>query len=108
LADDVFQLVSLGTAAFIDVGAANSNSIAELFSEDVYSDVGFGLRFCFPRSSGGGVVRIDVAVPLRDGPDGSKAGEPRIIFAAGQLFNARLRSEIIGAENAAANIGFDR
>jgi hypothetical protein len=54
------------------------------------------------------VVRIDVAVPLRDGPDGSKAGEPRIIFAAGQLFNARLRSEIIGAENAAANIGFDR
>ena len=108
LADDVFQIVSLGTAAFVDIGAANSNSIAELFSEDVYSDVGFGLRLCFPRSTGGGVVRIDVAVPLRDGPDGSKAGEPRIIFAAGQLFNARLRSEIIGAENAAANIGFDR
>ncbi len=108
LADDVFQLVSLGTAAFVDIGAANSNSITELFSDDVYSDVGVGLRLCFPRSSGGGIVRIDVAVPLRDGPDGSKAGDPRIIFAAGQLFNARLRSEIIGAENAAANIGFDR
>lgn len=108
ITDDVFQIVSLGTAAFIDIGAANSNSLAELFSEDVYGDVGVGLRFCFPRASGGGVVRIDVAVPLRDGPDGSKAGDPRVIFAAGQLFNARLRSEIIGAENAAANIGFDR
>lgn len=108
LVDDLFQIVSLGTAAFVDVGAANSNSLGDLFSQDVYSDVGLGLRFCFPRASGGGIVRVDVAVPLRDGPDGSKAGDPRIIFAAGQLFGARLRSEIVGAENAAANLGFDR
>lgn len=108
LVDDLFQLVSLGTAAFVDVGAASSNSLGDLFSQDVYSDVGFGLRFCFPRASGGGIVRVDVAVPLRDGPDGSKAGEPRIIFAAGQLFGARLRSELVGPENAAAKLGFDR
>ena len=100
--------MSLGTAAFVDVGAASSNSLGDLFSQDVYSDVGFGLRFCFPRASGGGIVRVDVAVPLRDGPDGSKAGEPRIIFAAGQLFGARLRSELVGPENAAAKLGFDR
>ncbi len=108
LVDDLFQLVSLGTAAFVDVGAANSNSLGDLFTQDVYSDVGVGLRFCFPRATGGGIVRIDVAVPLRDGPDGSQAGEPRIIFAAGQLFNARLRSEVVGPENAAARLGFDR
>lgn len=108
LVDDLFQIVSLGTAAFVDIGAANTNSLGDLFTKDVYGDVGFGLRFCFPRATGGGIVRVDVAVPVRDGPDGSKAGDPRIIFAAGQLFDARLRSEIIGPENAAANIGFDR
>ena len=54
------------------------------------------------------MVRMDVAFPLRDGPDGSKAGEPRLVFAAGQLFGARLRSEELGAENASSQIGFDR
>jgi hypothetical protein len=66
------------------------------------------LRFCFPRASGGGVVRMDIALPLRDGPDGSQAWDPRVVFAAGQLFGARLRSEQIGAENASSGIGFDR
>jgi hypothetical protein len=108
IADDIFQLVSLGTAVFVDVGGAASNSLGDLLTSDLYGDVGAGLRFCFPRASGGGIVRIDVAVPVRDGPDGSKAGEPRVIFAAGQLFNARLRSEAIGPENASLAIGFDR
>lgn len=108
IADDLFQLVSLGTAVFADFGAASRDSVSALFTDDLYGDIGFGLRFCFPRSSGGGVVRMDVAFPLRDGPDGSKAGEPRVVFAAGQLFGARLRSEQLGAENASSQVGFDR
>jgi hypothetical protein len=108
IADDVFQLVSLGTAFFVDVGGATRDAFSAIVEEDLYGDVGFGLRFCFPRASGGGVVRMDIAFPLRDGPDGSNAWEPRVVFAAGQLFGARLRSEIVGAENASSGIGFDR
>jgi hypothetical protein len=108
LVDDVFQLVSLGTALFVDVGAASRESLGAMVRDDLYGDVGFGLRFCFPRSSGGGVVRIDVAFPLRDGPDGSGAFEPRVVFAAGQLFGARLRSEQVGGQAASDAVGFDR
>jgi hemolysin activation/secretion protein len=108
IADDIFQLVSLGTAVFVDVGGATRDALSAIVTDDLYGDVGFGLRFCFPRASGGGIVRMDVAFPLRDGPDGSNAWDPRIVFAAGQLFGARLRSEIVGAENASSGIGFDR
>jgi hypothetical protein len=108
IADDVFQLVSLGTAFFVDLGGATRDSLSSIVTDDLYGDVGFGFRFCFPRASGGGVVRMDIAFPMRDGPDGSNAWEPRIVFAAGQLFGARLRSEMIGAENASSGIGFDR
>jgi len=108
IADDVFQLVSLGTAFFLDVGGATREELSQIVGDDLYGDLGFGLRFCFPRASGGGVVRMDIAFPMRDGPDGSNAWEPRIVFAAGQLFGARLRSEQIGAENASSGIGFDR
>lgn len=108
IADDVFQVVSVGTALFLDVGGATREDLSAIVTDDLYGDVGFGLRFCFPRSSGGGVVRMDIAFPMRDGPDGSKAWEPRIVFAAGQLFGVRLRSESVGAENASSGIGFDR
>lgn len=107
-ADDVAQLVSLGSAVFVDLGGATNSAAGDLLTTDLYGDVGFGLRFCFPRASGGGIARIDVAFPLRDGPDGSQAGEPRVVFAAGQLFNARLRSEAVGPENASLGVGFDR
>ncbi len=108
LADDLLQLVSLGTAAFVDVGGSTYNALGTLLQDDLYADVGVGLRIGFPRASGSGIVRIDLAVPLRDGPDGSGAFEPRILFSAGQLFGARLRSEVVGAENATLGVGFDR
>ena len=108
LTDDLFQLVSLGTALFVDVGGTTRDSLYSIVSDNLYGDVGFGLRFCFPRSSGGGIVRMDVAFPWRDGPDGSNAWEPRVVFAGGQLFGARLRSEVVGAENAASGVGFDK
>jgi outer membrane protein assembly factor BamA len=108
LADDIFQLVSLGTAVFIDAGGTTNDALGSILTDDLYGDVGAGLRLCFPRASGGGIVRIDVAFPMRDGPDGSNAWSPRVVFAAGQLFGARLRSETLGAENASLGVGFDR
>ncbi len=108
LLDDVFQIVSLGTAVFVDVGAASREALGTMIADDMYGDFGFGLRLGFPRASGSGIVRIDVAFPFRDGPDGSQAFEPRIVFAAGQLFGARLRSEQVGGQAASVGVGFDR
>lgn len=108
LADDVLRIFSVGTAVFVDAGGATRDSLSSIVSDDFYSTAGFGLRLGFPRSSGGGVVRMDIGWPLRDGPDGSERFEPRFIFAAGQLFGARLRSEVVGAENASVGVGFDR
>jgi len=106
--DDLFEIISLGGAVFLDAGGATRSNLPEIFADDLYADVGFGLRFAFPRSSGERVLRIDVAFPLRDGPDGSKAYEPRIIFAGGQLFGSSLRSETLGPERASVEVGFDR
>jgi hypothetical protein len=108
LTDDLFQLVSLGSAIFVDVGGTTRDDLYTIISDNLYGDVGVGLRFCFPRSSGGGIMRMDIALPWRDGPEGSKAWDPRVVLSAGQLFGARLRSEVVGAENAASGVGFDK
>lgn len=108
VADDILQLISLGTAVFLDVGGTTRGTLSSILQDELYGDAGVGLRIGFPRASGSGIIRIDLAVPLRDGPDGSQAFEPRIIASAGQLFSARLRSEQVGAENASVGIGFDR
>lgn len=107
LADDVFQLVSIGAAAFLDLGSASDDSIGQMFSDDTLADVGMGLRFAFPRSSGGRVFRVDVAFPLRDGPDGSSRYEPRIIFSGGQIFGAPSRSESFGNSLTNVAVGQD-
>lgn len=106
--DDVFKLVSIGSAFFLDVGGATEEAFSDLVSDEMYADIGFGLRLAVPRSSGGRVLRVDVALPLREGPDGSDQFEIRVIFAGGQLFDSRLRSEIVGTQNATTGIGFDR
>ena len=93
LVDDVFKFLSLGAAAFVDGGGTTSGSFDEIFTDNFYSDVGLGLRIGFPRSSRGRVVRVDVAFPLRDGPDGSDALEFRVIFSGGQLFNSLLQGD---------------
>ena len=79
-----------------------------MLQNKMYGDVGVGLRIAFPRSSGGRVLRVDLAYPFRDGPDGSGALEARLVFIGGQPFGARLRSESLGAENANVGVGFDR
>lgn len=93
LADDIFHLVSLGSAAFFDIGGASRGSFGDVLSDRLYEDVGVGLRIGFPRSSGGSVLRIDVAFPMRDGPDGSTQWEPRILFTTGQSVTASIPSE---------------
>lgn len=108
LAEDVLDLISLGGAFFFDAGGASDGDLLDLLGDDIYSDVGAGLRFAFPRSSGGSVLRVDLAFPLRDGPEGSSAGELRVVFAGGQLFSSRLDSEVLGAERANVSVGFDR
>ena len=108
LIEDVFRLVSVGGAVFIDAGGTSSNGIGDIITDELYADVGFGLRFGISRSSGGSVVRLDVAFPLREGPDGSDRFEPRILLTTGQLFSARLRSDDSSRSTAAVSAGFLR
>lgn len=108
IVEDLFRLISIGGAFFIDGGGTTTNDFGEIISNNFYSDIGFGLRFGFPRASGSGIARLDIGFPLRDGPDGSAQFEPRIIFTTGPPFGARLRSETAGAENANVTVGLDR
>ena len=108
IAEDIFKLLDVGAAGFIDVGGVTNSSIGSLIGDDLYGNVGIGLRLGFPRSSGGKVVRMDIAAPIRDGPDGTPSLEFRVIFAGGNLFDGYLRSEQVGAERANISVGFDR
>ena len=108
MAEDVFKIFSIGSAVFMDIGASTNDPFNRLFGNDVYSDVGVGLRVGFPRSSGGGILRFDIAFPLRDSDDGTKSFTPRIVIGAGQLFSSRVRSEIVGPDKSNVEIGFDR
>lgn len=93
LYEELFQLISVGGSFFLDAGATSNKNPFEGVAKRLHSNMGFGLRLNFPRSSGGSVVRIDVAFPLRDGPDGSSQFEPRLLVSTGQFFGARLRGE---------------
>ncbi|MCB0324797.1 MAG: hypothetical protein KDD69_14540 [Bdellovibrionales bacterium] len=106
LVEDVYKLVSIGGAFFLDAGGTSRSGLADIVKDNLYADVGFGLRFALTRSSGGAVVRIDFAFPLRDGPDGSGVGEPRILFTSGTLFGARLPSERLSSQAEAVSAGF--
>ena len=106
LVDDVLKLFSVGGAFFADIGGTSTEGLGDIIKDRLYADVGYGLRIGFPRASGGTVWRIDVAYPLRDGPDGSNQGEPRFLFTIGQVFSGNLRTEAPDAKQAKADIGF--
>ena len=106
LAEDVYKLVSFGAAFFVDVGGATYDSMGDLLSNELYGNVGTGLRVAFPRSSGSRVLRFDIAVPFRDGPDGSESGELRFLIAGGQLFDSFFPGERVGSDNTAVDFGF--
>ena len=106
IAEDIFRLVNLGGAVFFDAGGAANSGLGDVLSERLYSDVGLGLRFGLLRSTGGTVIRVDLAFPLRDAPDGTPAYEPRLLISAGQAFDARLRSEYPTLESSRLSSGF--
>jgi hypothetical protein len=106
LVEDVFRLLSIGGALFFDAGGTSDDGFSDLIKDHLYADVGFGLRFGVSRSSGGAVIRADVAFPLRDGPDGSGTFEPRFIVTAGQAFSAKLPSETLRSQAASVSAGF--
>ena len=91
--EDLYRLISIGSAVFSDFGGTSDGAYGRIFQDELHGDVGFGLRFGFNRSSGGGVLRLDLAFPVNDGDDGSKAWEPRFLITAGQVLNARLPNE---------------
>lgn len=106
--DDIYDLVSMGGAAFFDAGGASNRALGTLLTRDLYADVGLGLRLAFPKSSGGRTLRVDLAFPLRDGPDGSGAWQLRVVLQGGQLFDSHLRSESLGTERSNIVVGTDR
>jgi outer membrane translocation and assembly module TamA len=73
---------------FFDIGGATTSNIGSLLGEELYSDVGTGLRIGIPRLTGGGVIRLDAAYPLRDGPDGSMRYQLRFIITGAQAFSS--------------------
>ncbi|MCB0336275.1 MAG: hypothetical protein KDD62_08210, partial [Bdellovibrionales bacterium] len=81
LFENVLQLLDIGGAVFAEFGGSTTESYGELFSDHMYGDVGVGLRLGFPRSSGSRILRFDLAFPLRDGPEGSQAFEPRFLVS---------------------------
>ena len=108
LVDGIYDLVSLGSAFFFDAGGASNSPLGTILQDELYADVGAGLRLAFPKSTGGRVLRVDLAFPLRDGPDGSGAWEVRVVLQGGQLFDSKLRSESMGAERSNIVVGTDR
>lgn len=104
--EDVLQLFSVGSALFIDVGGTSDTGLGSVVKDELYADVGAGLRLGFPRASGGSVWRLDVAFPLRSGPDGSDQFEPRLLITIGQAFNGALKTEAPEAKQAAVDVGF--
>ncbi|MBL7661590.1 hypothetical protein JNK13_02445 [bacterium] len=100
LVEDLFRLINIGTVAFIDAGGVTDENFFSLVGDNFYGNVGVGLRVGFPRSTGGSIVRIDLAFPWRDGPDDSNAWEPRVFVSTGQTFKSLLDSEIFGAPHA--------
>lgn len=109
LIEDLFDLMSIGGVAFADVGGTTYDAPGRIFKNELYSNVGLGLRIGFPRSSGGGVVRIDLAIPLREDPQsGEQQYEPRLTISTGQIFGGRMSTEQYGLEKANVSVGLAR
>lgn len=106
LVDDILKLVSVGGAFFVDIGGATTDSLGDLLVDELYGDFGVGLRLAFPRSTGGRVLRLDLAVPFRDGPDGTNGYEVRFVIEGGSLFESLLQSERVGPSQVNVNAGF--
>lgn len=68
----ILQLLTVGGAAFVDIGQISGGDPALSTGSSVLSDIGVGLRFGNIRSSRGEVFHIEVAYPLNATPGTSK------------------------------------
>jgi outer membrane protein assembly factor BamA len=93
--DEVLRLVSVGGVVFFDAGGVSRESLGDILKDNLYADFGLGLRFGLTRSSGGSVVRVDLAFPLRDGTDDNKKLDPQLLISTGQAFSSFLSAERI-------------
>jgi len=78
---DFFQLLSLGTAAFYDVGRTWGPGASP---GGWRQDAGFGIRIALPRSGQDRVARIDIAWPVARFPGDDRG--PVLSFGSGQAF----------------------
>lgn len=97
ITENIFKLFSVGGAVFFDAGGISNNGIGDAITDGLYSDIGIGLRIGLPRSAGTTVLRLDLALPLREGRDGSNAFEPRFLITAGQAFSAGIFSDVFSS-----------
>jgi len=66
----ILRLLSVGGAAFVDIGKISGDTDPLADNKRILTDVGFGLRFGNIRSSGGDIFHVDVAYPINAiGPD---------------------------------------
>lgn len=78
---DFFELVSLGTATFYDLGRTWGPGAA---GEHWRQDVGLGLRIALPRSGQDRVARLDIAWPIARRPGDDRG--PVLSLGSGQAF----------------------
>lgn len=90
-AEDVFRLVNIGGAVFLDAGGTSNRGLGHIIQDNLFANVGVGIRIGFPRSSGGSVLRVDLAFPLRDFEDEDSF---RLLVTSGQNFSAFLDNEM--------------
>ena len=64
-----WRLLRVGWAAFLDVGRTRGGDVRGTTDVGTLYDVGLGLRLSSPRSSGRSIVHVDLAFPLKDGPE---------------------------------------
>ncbi len=87
---EYFHLARFGVAAFYDVGEVAPQGSGITY-DGFKADAGVGLRAAATRSQSGGVVRLDVAYALNQGPGGSRWV---VSLAGGQgfdMFNSSAR-----------------
>ena len=78
---DFFQILSLGTAAFYDIGRTWGPGASP---GGWRQDAGFGIRLALPRSGQDRVARVDIAWPIARFPGDDRG--PVLSFGSGQAF----------------------
>ncbi|MBI5245077.1 MAG: hypothetical protein HY922_15545 [Elusimicrobia bacterium] len=102
-----FHLLYVGGVVFVDSGMTADT---DLLKTRVKTDVGFGLRASPSRSASGGVLRIDLAYALNEGPGASRwvvsirAGQAFSIFNSTNRRILQTPDAVLGEESAGTRL----